>query len=391
MGRTLEGLCESHHLISPIDFQMITNTIYPTILRLSDRIREKIRWKNTAHSSIPRVYYGQRHIPSREDILSGGLVKLQDMISKFPNYVKKPNILYLISSALPPNPDILLHYARKTNTPIVLNQNGVAYPAWHGAGWEETNKRLASVYTQASFIIFQSTFCKTGAQKFLGPTLSPHTTLHNPINLQQFKPPTDNRRPEERRRLLVAGSHHFFYRVKIALDVLAILTAKGDNYKLQIAGRCCWKESEEECHKETLAYAYAKNIAERIEITGAYTQQEAAPMFQGSDVLIHPTYNDSCPRLVIEAMACGTPVVYSATGGTPELVAEKAGIGIKGPLDWEKICPPAPEKMAQAVGEIVEKYSYFSQGAREHAVQHFQVDDWLQKHKEIFLDLLSSK
>ena len=361
------------------------------MLRTADRFRERIRWSNTSQTTTPRVYYGQGHIPNRKDILAGGLVKLQDMITKFPNYVKKPNLLYLVSSALPPNPDILIHYAKKSATPIVLNQNGVAYHAWHGPGWEETNKRLASVYKHADFIVFQSKFCKTGAQKFLGPIHSPNTILYNPINIQQFTPPAGVRRPGRSIRLLVAGSHHFFYRVKTAIDTLVILTKKGGHFNLQIAGRCCWGKPEKECHHEAIAYAVSQNIANQIQITGAYTQQEAETIFQTADILLHPKYNDPCPRLVIEAMACGTPVVYSATGGMPELVAKNAGIGIKGPLDWNKTFPPSPKKMANAVETIIKTYPEFSQGARNHAVQHFQLDDWLQKHEEIFANLLVSK
>ena len=52
------------------------------------------------------------------------------------------------------------------------------------------------------------------------------------------------------------------------------------------------------------------------------------------------------PTVVLEALASGLPVVYSASGGTPELVGDDAGVGVPAPLDWEQDHPPAPEALA---------------------------------------------
>ena len=63
----------------------------------------------------------------------------------------------------------------------------------------------------------------------------------------------------------------------------------------------------------------------------------------------------SLGRGAYEAMACGCPVVYSATGGVPELVGEEAGIGVPGPRDWEDVHPPSAEKLAEAVVSVMSR------------------------------------
>ena len=49
----------------------------------------------------PRVFLGYERIPGRGESASGGLVKLQDLVERYPNARWRANILYLISSALP--------------------------------------------------------------------------------------------------------------------------------------------------------------------------------------------------------------------------------------------------------------------------------------------------
>lgn len=43
-------------------------------------------------------------------------------------------------------------------------------------------------------------------------------------------------------------------------------------------------------------------------------------IYNAADALVHPAINDNSPLVVLEAMACGTPVIAFPIGGVPELV-----------------------------------------------------------------------
>jgi glycosyltransferase involved in cell wall biosynthesis len=103
---------------------------------------------------------------------------------------------------------------------------------------------------------------------------------------------------------------------------------------------------------------------------------------------LHTKYNDPCPTIVLEAMACGVPVVYSASGGTPELVGDDAGIGIPAPLDWEKDHPPAANDLAQAVLDVGADLDERSGAARARSLV-FDARGWLARHHALFEDLLA--
>ena len=52
-----------------------------------------------------------------------------------------------------------------------------------------------------------------------------------------------------------------------------------------------------------------------------YVHDEDLPgYYAASDLLIFPSIAENCPLVVLEAMACGTPVIAFNTGGVPELV-----------------------------------------------------------------------
>lgn len=352
--------------------------------------RDTLRWYSGRNSdrTQPRVFYGFPKLPTAADQGYGGIIKAQDLQPTFPNTPHGANLLYLISSYTPVFASRLVGLARQAGARFVLNQNGVAYPGWFGPGWENENARLRRLLIQADHIVYQSQFCKDNADHYLGSANCPSEILHNPVDTRIFVPATTPPAPGKF-IILLAGSHGAFYRTQVAVDTLAALLPRLPEARLVIAGRCAWRTDIRAAEAELRAYTVQCGVAEAVEISGPYPQTSAVPLFQRAHVLLHTKYNDPCPRLVVEALSCGLPVVYSATGGVPELVGEDAGIGIPGPIDFEKDHPPSPVRLADALFEIAHKHSLFGTAARQRAVAHLDVRPWITRHKTIFESLLT--
>jgi glycosyltransferase involved in cell wall biosynthesis len=325
-------------------------------------------------------------MPGAGDVVYGGHVKFALLDESLPNAPRDFNVLYLGSTALPTEGSLLVRLARRRGAAFAWNQNGVAYRGWHGPGWELLNAPRARLLHEADYVFFQSAFCKLSADRFYGERRGPSEILHNAVDTQRFSP-----EPEGRARpltLLLGGSQYQRYRVEAALETLAAVRRHHPDARLLIAGALSFAS---DARAQTAGMLRASRLEDAVELVGPYTQADAPQLMRRADLLLHTKYNDPCPTVVLEAMATGLPVVYSASGGTPELVGDEAGIGTPAPLDWEQDHPPAAADLADAVLEVAAHLPERSAAARQRAVERFDSRAWVDRHRVVFERLVAEK
>lgn len=345
-----------------------------------------IFWNKLLHYRHVCVYYGYPHIPQQHESVCGGMTKFQRMQHLFPNSGHYFNLLYLGSSTMPGNWAELLHLARQRGAKIVVNQNGVAYPAWD-ANWENTNQPYMQFFEHADYIFYQSRFAKLSADRFVKVRRHNWEILYNAVDTSLFTPARSV--PDEQPLvLLLAGTQQHYYRLDAAVRTLAILVRAHVHAHLLVAGRLSWMADGTEARRMAQRLVMDQGVADHVTFLGGYTQEDAPAMFHQAHLLLHTQYNDVCPSVVIEAMACGLPIVHSQSGGVPELVGESAGIGAPSEVSWEREMPPDPAVLAQGVLQVFERRTEFAEAARQRAVEHFDLQPWLQRHQEVFERLL---
>lgn len=357
---------------------------------ISAREYAAARIRARARHDSPRVYYGFRKIPGIGEPASGGIVKFQRMQPRYPNRPGSYNILYLLSSALLPSAPATAAGARAAGARIAWNQNGVAFPAWHGPGWEKTNRPMREVMRHADHVFYQSRFCRESADRYLGPFDGPSEILYNPVDTSVFVPANRDPSPNDL-VLLLAGSHWQRYRVETALKTLRRVRQTREEARLIVAGRFCWDPDPSRARREAEEMAASIGVREQVTFSGPYTQEEAVPLMQGARILLHTKCNDPCPGLVLEGMACGLPVVYSNSGGTPELVGPEGGIGVDSDISWERHTPPDPSLLAEAVLQVAGNLAAYGAAARERAVRRFDLQPWLEAHRRVFRSFMEEK
>jgi teichuronic acid biosynthesis glycosyltransferase TuaC len=70
----------------------------------------------------------------------------------------------------------------------------------------------------------------------------------------------------------------------------------------------------------------ASKHAAAISALGAVLHAQVARWIAAADLLTLPSWSEGYPNVVVEALACGRPVVATSVGGIPEIVDETSGI-----------------------------------------------------------------
>jgi glycosyltransferase involved in cell wall biosynthesis len=128
-------------------------------------------------------------------------------------------------------------------------------------------------------------------------------TAHPGLDLERLRPAA--REPRARPRVLFVGGR---FAAKGGHDLLAALAPMlGTDVELDLV---------------TPEPVPERDGVRRHEL-GPY-DPELLALFQQADVLALPSYGDAVPWVVVEAMACATPVVASTVGAIPELLGDGA-------------------------------------------------------------------
>ena len=325
-----------------------------------------------------QVFYGG----SRSGNIGGPVVKIKKLKRFFPEYKNRFNIIYSLSNNCLLNKKTI-EVLQRNNYPIILNQNGVYYPAWYKGNYADKNLMNKVLYHQANYVFWQSKFCKSASEKFLGKRKNKAgEILYNAVDTNLFKP---KKQTKGGFNFLITGniSRNNNYRISSVLCALKeVLKYRSDIY-LTIAGNIVDKKS-------FILEATKLGIIQNINFIGKFKQIDAPKIYQMADAYITMSYQDNCPSAVIEAMSCGLPILYSASGGIPELVDQNSGIGLKVDLKWQKIQLPNLKDISEGMIKITENKNSMSEGARERAVEKFDIEYWINRHEYIF-DLFLKK
>jgi UDP-glucose:(heptosyl)LPS alpha-1,3-glucosyltransferase len=102
-------------------------------------------------------------------------------------------------------------------------------------------------------------------------------------------------------------------------------------------------------------------VAERVVFLGY--RSDAANCYFAADFLVHPTFYDPCSLVVLEALACGLPVITSRYNGASELFGATEGFVVDDPHDHAEL--------AACLGELLDgrRRAAYAAAARRRAAQ----------------------
>jgi len=102
------------------------------------------------------------------------------------------------------------------------------------------------------------------------------------------------------------------------IEAFASLDADHAETKLVIVGASGWLTSD------LAPLVWERGLSDRIDFTGYVSDDDLPRWYQAATVFCYPSLYEGFGLPVLEAMACGTPVVTSRTSSLPELVGDAA-------------------------------------------------------------------
>ena len=71
---------------------------------------------------------------------------------------------------------------------------------------------------------------------------------------------------------------------------------------------------------------FRSGYADRVHMPGGLPPEQVAQWIAAADLLTLPSWSEGYPNVVVEALACGRPVVATDVGGTHEIVNANNGL-----------------------------------------------------------------
>jgi len=268
---------------------------------------------------------------------------------------------------------------------IVQRLDGINWV--HRVRWAGLRYTVRAIYGNANLsfirarladhVIYQSQFIKRWWEDWYHPARVPSAVIINGVDLRRYTPQGLHERPSSHYRLLVvegslAGAQNsgLLHAVR-----LAELLSRKFKIELTIVGHVDGR-SKNRLQNQT---------AFRTRFMGTIPPEQIPWLMRSSHLLFSAEVNPPCPNSVIEALACGLPVIGFETGALPELVQEDAGrLAPYGANEWKLERPYIPALADTATG-VLQDQVRFRKSAREQAESKFDLDKMVEDYLKVLL------
>jgi glycosyltransferase involved in cell wall biosynthesis len=210
---------------------------------------------------------------------------------------------------------------------------------------------------------------------------TPMDIIPNAIDLSLFTPPiTRGEKDDASVSLLFVGRLTAFKNVETLLEAVSILrNLNPGDFRLEIIG-----EGERRANLERKISEL--EIGKLVRMSGWVGHPEIIDRYRQADIFVTATIWEGMPNTVLEAMACGLPIIGTRASGMGELVRD----GVNGYLVPTNDAAAMADRIARLVNNGFERRR-MGKESRKIAEREFAWDYIAQKYEEVYQRVLVAK
>jgi glycosyltransferase involved in cell wall biosynthesis len=210
--------------------------------------------------------------------------------------------------------------------------------------------------------------------------------IHNGVNTEKFSPRPETsakiraelKIPENR---VVVGSVGRLVPIKdhgTLLRAAELLVREGKNVHVLIVG------AGPELERLRAFVTASVDLADRVTFGGA--SDRVPELLNAMDLFVLPSICEGMSNTILEAMACGLPVIATRVGGNPELGEEGRSACFFAPRDFQSL--------ARIIAGLVDDRGIrrmLGNAGRQHALEEFSLASMVRQYRDLYLELVTKR
>ena len=290
------------------------NAAYPRLLQPRSRLYESLD-RSFAPRQVEVEYIDFPAVPLLSRPINGRLAarRLESQVRAF-----APDLIFSIF--LYPDSYAALQIAKQLRVPLVAM--GI------GSDIHSIGDPISAIYTrrvlrEANFVVTVSDDLRRRALK-MGATPDRSRAVVNGCDLSVFRvrDKVEARRqlgvPAESAAVVYIGRTDVRKGLRELVEAAAALHVSQPNLRVYLVGQGPDRPVVEQAIRAHDAEAY-------IQVLPPCAPDDVSTWMAAADVVTLPSYMEGCPNVILEALACGRPVVATHVGGIPEIMNDECG------------------------------------------------------------------
>jgi len=206
-----------------------------------------------------------------------------------------------------------LRVARRRRCRTVLHLHGARFDEYFATAGSFARRMVTSALSVADRIVVLSAGWRT---KIL--EMAPSARIAIVENAVESPTMRDDRKPSATCRFLILARMDEWKGIDDLLEACVLLHRRGVGFELTMAGPPGTAGDAETIGRKISV----RGLDECVRYVGAVQARAKTELLRHADVYVQPSRHEGMPISVLEAMACGLPVVGTRVGAMPEVIED---------------------------------------------------------------------